>query len=234
MQNRDGGWGAFDRDNDCAVLTQVPFADHNAMIDPSSADVTARVLECLAYFGRTADDPLMARGLEYLRSEQASDGSWYGRWGVNYIYGSSGVLRAAQALKIGSSAWCQRAAAWLRSVQNRDGGFGETCDSYANPAMKGRGPSTPSQSAWAIIGLLAAGKATDPAVVRAVEYLLDSQDASGAWEEEATTGTGFPQVFYLKYHLYRQSFPLSALARYRALVETSAPAGRQGEMSAVC
>jgi squalene-hopene/tetraprenyl-beta-curcumene cyclase len=234
MQNRDGGWGAFDRDNDCAVLTQVPFADHNAMIDPSSADVTARVLECLAYFGRTADDPLVARGLAYLRSEQEPDGSWYGRWGVNYIYGSSGVLRAAQALKIGSSAWCQRAASWLRSVQNRDGGFGETCDSYAHPAMKGRGPSTPSQSAWAIIGLLAGGKATDPAVVRAVEYLLDSQDASGAWEEEATTGTGFPQVFYLKYHLYRQSFPLSALARYRALVEARTPAGRQSEMSVVC
>jgi squalene-hopene/tetraprenyl-beta-curcumene cyclase len=234
MQNRDGGWGAFDRDNDCAVLTQVPFADHNAMIDPSSADVTARVLECLAYFGRTADDPLVARGLAYLRDEQASDGSWYGRWGVNYIYGSSGVLRAAQALKIGSSAWCQRAAAWLRSIQNRDGGFGETCDSYADPAMKGRGPSTPSQSAWAIIGLLAGGRATDPAIVRAIDYLLDSQGASGAWEEKATTGTGFPQVFYLKYHLYRQSFPLSALARYRALVDAGEPTGRRGEMSVVC
>lgn len=237
MQNRDGGWGAFDRDNDCAVLTQVPFADHNAMIDPSSADVTARVLECFAYFGRTADDPLVARGLTYLRREQTSDGSWYGRWGVNYIYGTSGVLRAAEALNIGSSAWCQRAAAWLRSIQNRDGGFGETCASYADPDRKGRGPSTPSQSAWAIIGLLGGGDAADPAVVRAIEYLLDSEDGSGAWQEEATTGTGFPQVFYLKYHLYRQSFPLSALARYRALVDARAPGwgvARQGETSIVC
>ena len=234
MQNRDGGWGAFDRDNDCAILTQVPFADHNAMIDPSSADVTARVLECFAYFGRTTDDPLVARGLAYLRRDQAPDGSWYGRWGVNYIYGTSGVLRAADVLKIGSSAWCQRAAAWLRTIQNRDGGFGETCASYADPAKKGRGPSTPSQSAWAIIGLLSGGHATDPAVVRAIEYLLDSEDGSGAWGEEATTGTGFPQVFYLKYHLYRQSFPLSALARYRALVEARVPIGRQGETSIVC
>ena len=240
MQNRDGGWGAFDRDNDCAVLTQVPFADHNAMIDPSSADVTARVLECFTYFGRTADDPLVARGLVYLLGEQRSDGSWYGRWGVNYIYGTSGVLRAAEALKIGSFAWCRRAAAWLRTIQNRDGGFGETCASYADPAMKGRGPSTPSQSAWAIIGLLSAGKADDLAVIRAVEYLLDSQEATGAWQEKATTGTGFPQVFYLKYHLYRQSFPLSALARYRALIEARAAGGpggvigRQRETSVVC
>jgi squalene-hopene/tetraprenyl-beta-curcumene cyclase len=210
------------------------------------------VLECFAYFGRTIDDPLVARGLEYLRREQAPDGSWYGRWGVNYIYGSSGVLRAAEALKIGSSAWCQRAAAWLRSIQNRDGGFGETCASYADPARKGRGPSTPSQSAWAIIGLLSGGDPTDAAVEDAIEYLLDSQDASGSWQEEATTGTGFPQVFYLKYHLYRQSFPLSALARYRTLVEARVPgrnvgnvgnvgmagmvgaAGRKGETSVVC
>jgi len=245
MQNRDGGWGAFDRDNDCAILTQVPFADHNAMIDPSSADVTARVLECFAYFGRTAADPVVARGLAYLQREQTPDGAWYGRWGVNYIYGTSGVLRAAEALKIGASAWCQRGVAWLRSIQNRDGGFGETCASYADPARKGRGPSTPSQSAWAIIGLLSGGNPAEPSVVRAVEYLLDSQDASGAWGEEATTGTGFPQVFYLKYHLYRQSFPLSALARYRAAVEARAPrevvgvtggveAGRRAEPSIVC
>jgi squalene-hopene/tetraprenyl-beta-curcumene cyclase len=237
MQNRDGGWGAFDRDNDCAVLTQVPFADHNAMIDPSSADVTARVIECFAYFGRGADDPQIARGLAYLRREQTSDGSWYGRWGVNYIYGTSGVMRAADALKIGSSAWCRRGAAWLRSVQNHDGGFGETCASYADPAMKGRGPSTPSQSAWAIIGLLSAGEPADPALVGAVEYLLDTQDPSGEWDEAATTGTGFPQVFYLKYHLYRQSFPLSALARYRALLDRRAAGevvGRQGQTSVVC
>jgi squalene-hopene/tetraprenyl-beta-curcumene cyclase len=171
----------------------------------------------------------MARGLAYLQHEQTPDGSWYGRWGVNYVYGTSGVLRAAEALKIGASAWCQRGAAWLRSIQNRDGGFGETCASYADPARKGRGPSTPSQSAWAIIGLLSAGNPADASVVRAVEYLLDSQDVAGAWGEEATTGTGFPQVFYLKYHLYRQSFPLSALARYRAAVEARAPREVVGE-----
>jgi squalene-hopene/tetraprenyl-beta-curcumene cyclase len=234
MQNADGGWGAFDRENNCAILTQVPFADHNAMIDPSSADVTARVLECFAYFGRRADDPLVARGLDYLQREQTPDGAWYGRWGVNYIYGTSGVLRAAAALHIGSAEWCQRGAAWLRSIQNRDGGFGETCASYADASRKGRGPSTPSQSAWAIIGLLADGAAEDPSIERAVDYLLDFQNPSGSWDEEATTGTGFPQVFYLKYHLYRQSFPLSALSRYRALAGARSTAWPQRGTPVVC
>jgi squalene-hopene/tetraprenyl-beta-curcumene cyclase len=215
MQNRDGGWGAFDRDNDSTVLTHVPFADHNAMIDPSTADVTARVLECFAHFGRAADEPMMARGLEFLRREQESDGSWYGRWGVNYIYGTSGVLRAAEALGLGGEAWCLRGAAWLRSVQNSDGGFGETCASYDDPREKGRGSSTPSQTAWALIGLLGAGSSSEAAAARAVEYLLEAQDRSGTWQEEATTGTGFPQVFYLRYDLYRHLFPLYALARYR-------------------
>jgi squalene-hopene/tetraprenyl-beta-curcumene cyclase len=159
---------------------------------------------------------MMARGLEFLRREQASDGSWYGRWGVNYIYGTSGVLRAAQALGLGAEAWCERGAAWLRSVQNSDGGFGETCASYADPREKGRGSSTPSQTAWALIGLLSAGSSSEEAAVRAVEYLLRFQNPSGTWHEEATTGTGFPQVFYLRYDLYRHSFPLYALARYRA------------------
>jgi squalene-hopene/tetraprenyl-beta-curcumene cyclase len=211
------------------VLTHVPFADHNAMIDPSTADVTARVLECFAHFGRTADDPMMARGLEFLRREQEPDGSWYGRWGVNYIYGTSGVLRAAEALGLGAEAWCLRGAAWLRSVQNSDGGFGETCASYDDPREKGRGSSTPSQTAWALIGLLGAGSSSDVAASRAVEYLLESQDRSGTWHEEATTGTGFPQVFYLRYDLYRHLFPLYALARYRTghaedVVETLRPA----------
>jgi squalene-hopene/tetraprenyl-beta-curcumene cyclase len=231
MQNRDGGWGAFDRDNDFAVLTQVPFADHNAMIDPSTEDVTARVLECFAQFGRNADDPMVARGLAYVGSEQAPDGSWYGRWGVNYIYGTSGVLRAVEALGVAGAAWCQRGVAWLRSVQNRDGGFGETCASYADPREKGQGPSTPSQTAWALIGLVGAGPASDPSVARAVDYLIRSQNASGSWDEQATTGTGFPRVFYLKYHLYRHSFPLSALARYREAVGERAASST--EMAAV-
>ena len=233
MQNSDGGWGAFDRENNTAILTQVPFADHNAMIDPSSADVTARVLECFAYFGRQPGTPLVERGLTYLRGEQTPEGAWYGRWGVNYIYGTSGVLRAAAMLKIGSMEWCQRGVAWLRSIQNRDGGFGETCSSYADSSRKGRGPSTPSQSAWAIIGLLSGGALNDPAVGRAVEYLLDAQTVSGSWDEDATTGTGFPQVFYLKYHLYRHSFPLSALARYRALVGARRGRAQQREASVV-
>jgi squalene-hopene/tetraprenyl-beta-curcumene cyclase len=215
MQNRDGGWGAFDRDNDAAALTAVPFADHNAMIDPSTADVTARVIECLAHCGRRADDPAIVRALDFLRREQEPDGSWYGRWGVNYIYGTSGVLRAAAALGVTDWECCRRAAAWLRSVQHTDGGFGETCASYDDPAQKGRGPSTASQTAWALIGLLAVGLESDPATAMAVDYLLKSQDASGTWDEQATTGTGFPRVFYLKYDLYRHSFPLYALALYR-------------------
>ncbi|PWT84262.1 MAG: squalene--hopene cyclase [Blastocatellia bacterium] len=225
MQNRDGGWGAFDRDNDSTVLTYVPFADHNAMIDPSTADVTARVLECFAHFGCSSQDPMVVRGLEFLRREQAADGSWYGRWGVNYLYGTSGVLRAAEALGVSAESWCARGAAWLRTVQNSDGGFGETCASYPDPSQKARGPSTASQTAWALIGLLGAGPAADAAAARAVQYLLDSQDRSGSWNEEATTGTGFPQVFYLKYDLYRHSFPLYALARYQA-IHHAAAAGR--------
>jgi squalene-hopene/tetraprenyl-beta-curcumene cyclase len=221
MQNRDGGWGAFDRDNDAAVLTQVPFADHNAMIDPSTADVTARVVECLAHIGCSSDDPTIVRALDFLRKAQEADGSWYGRWGVNYIYGTSGVLRAAAALERADSKFCSRAAAWLRSVQHADGGFGETCASYDDPAQKGKGPSTASQTAWALIGLLAAGDENGRATNRAVEFLLQSQDASGSWDEQATTGTGFPRVFYLKYDLYRHSFPLYALALYRDRVATA-------------
>jgi squalene-hopene/tetraprenyl-beta-curcumene cyclase len=226
MQNGDGGWGAFDRDNDAAVLTQVPFADHNAMIDPSTADVTARVVECFAHIGRPPDDPAVVRGLDFLRRAQESDGSWYGRWGVNYIYGTSGVLRAAAALERADTESCHRAAAWLRSVQHADGGFGETCASYDDPAQKGRGPSTASQTAWAIIGLLAVGPEDDPATANAIEYLLRSQNPSGTWDEQATTGTGFPRVFYLRYDLYRHSFPLYALALYRSRL-----AGADSEVS---
>jgi squalene-hopene/tetraprenyl-beta-curcumene cyclase len=228
MQNRDGGWGAFDRDNDAAVLTQVPFADHNAMIDPSTADVTARVLECFAHVGRRRDDPATVSALDFLRKTQEADGSWYGRWGVNYIYGTSGVLRAAAALELADSEFCRRAAAWLRSVQLADGGFGETCASYDDPAQKGRGPSTASQTAWAIIGLLAVGLERDPATARAADYLLRTQNSSGTWDERATTGTGFPRVFYLRYDLYRHSFPLYALARYRDRLSARADVNASG------
>jgi squalene-hopene/tetraprenyl-beta-curcumene cyclase len=214
MQNDDGGWGAFDRNNHCQTLTQVPFADHNAMIDPSTADVTARVLECLGRFGYDVSHRAVARGLEFLRRDQTDDGAWYGRWGVNYIYGTSGVLRSLEAVGVTDGPLVGRAIQWLLRVQNPDGGFGETCLSYADASKKGEGDSTPSQTAWGLIGLLAACPATDRAVRRAVTWLIDHQKGDGSWDEDATTGTGFPLVFYLRYDLYRQSFPVYALGRY--------------------
>ena len=218
MQNSDGGWAAFDRDNDCAILNRVPFADHNAMIDPSTADVTARVLECLGRSGGASSDRPVRRGIEFLKRDQTPEGPWYGRWGVNYVYGTSGVLRAAETLRLGHEDWCQRGVAWLRSVQNSDGGWGESCASYDDPSLKGRAESTASQTAWGLIGLLAAADPTDASAARAVQYLLDRQQPDGSWNEAQFTGTGFPGVFCLKYHLYRNSFPLYALARYRNLM----------------
>lgn len=219
MQNRDGGWGAFDRDNDHVLLTQIPFADHNAMIDPSSADVTARSIECLGKFGWTASHPAIRRAVSYLEREQTAEGAWYGRWGSNYVYGTSGVLRAAETLGLAESRESRRAADWLRRVQNADGGFGETCASYDDPGLKGIGESTASQTAWGLIGLLATERPDDAAVQRAVAWLVEHQNEDGSWDEDQFTGTGFPCVFYLKYHLYRNSFPLYALARYRNLTK---------------
>jgi squalene-hopene/tetraprenyl-beta-curcumene cyclase len=215
MQNRDGGWGAFDRDNDSAFLTRVPFADHNAMIDPSTGDVTARVLEYLGRSKWPASDPRIQRAVNFLRKDQTPEGPWYGRWGVNYLYGTSGALRALETVGLQKNEECQRAVSWLREVQNPDGGFGESCGSYDDPKLKARGHSTASQTAWALIGLLAAGESTEPAVKKAVGYLLDQQRENGTWAETAVTGTGFPRVFYLKYHFYRNVFPLYALAQYR-------------------
>ena len=153
MQNRDGGWGAFDRDNDSTFLTRVPFADHNAMIDPSTGDLTARVLEYWRQLKWPASDPRIKRAVRFLQQDQTSEGSWYGRWGVNYLYGTSGALRALEALGLHKKAECQRAVAWLRAVQNADGGFGESCASYDDPELKARSHSTPSQTAWGLIGL---------------------------------------------------------------------------------
>lgn len=222
MQNRDGGWGSFDKDNDCIVFTQVPFADHNAMIDPSTADLTARVLECLGRFGWPASHPLIQRAMNFMLRDQTREGAWYGRWGVNYVYGTSTVLRALETIGLATRDYAQRAVAWLRSVQNADGGFGESCASYYDERLKGKGASTPSQTAWGLLGLLAATEAVDPAVSRAVRYLLEEQNPDGSWEERAFTGTGFPRVFYLRYHLYRDYFPLYALARYRNLLNGAA------------
>ena len=215
MQNRDGGWAAFDRDNNKSFLNHIPFADHNAMLDPSTADVTARVLECLGRFGWTANHPAIKRALEFLLKDQCEDGSWFGRWGVNYVYGTSGVLRSLETVSLTAKEYCQRAVNWLRSVQKSDGSFGESLRSYHEPHTKGEGNSTASQTAWGLIGLLAGAEASDPAIQHAVSYLVDQQNADGSWSEDEFTGTGFPCVFYLKYHLYRNSFPLYALARFR-------------------
>ncbi|MGA8557169.1 MAG: squalene--hopene cyclase, partial [Candidatus Acidiferrales bacterium] len=214
MQNEDGGWGAFDHENNLQFLNHIPFADHNAMLDPSTADVTARAVECLGQMGWDANHPILQRARAFIRHQQAADGSWFGRWGVNYIYGSSGVLRALETLGLSTGADCQTAAKWLRSVQNPDGGFGESVLSYYDPALKGKGKSTASQTAWGIIGLLAVVGPDDPSVQRAIGWLLVHQNENGTWDEAEFTGTGFPCVFYLKYHIYRNAFPLYALARY--------------------
>jgi squalene-hopene/tetraprenyl-beta-curcumene cyclase len=214
MQNRDGGWGAFDRDNDRRFLCNIPFADHNAMIDPSTADVTARVLECLGRFGWPTDHPAIQKAVKFLLKDQCGDGSWFGRWGVNYVYGTSGVLRALETVSLTAQEYCQRAVSWLKSVQQDDGSFGESLKTYSDASSKGQGASTPSQTAWGLIGLLAGSNTSDPAITRAVSYLVGNQNEDGSWSEHDFTGTGFPCVFYLKYHLYRNSFPVYALSRY--------------------
>jgi squalene-hopene/tetraprenyl-beta-curcumene cyclase len=219
MQNKDGGWGAFDRDNDRQLLCNIPFADHNAMIDPSTADVTARVVECLGRFGWPAEHPAIRRAVKFLLKDQCEDGSWFGRWGVNYVYGTSGALRALETVSLTAKEFCQRAVSWLRAVQKPDGSFGESLWSYTDASTKGRGNATASQTAWGLIGLLAGAQPDDPAIQRAISYLVREQNTDGSWSESDFTGTGFPGVFYLKYHLYRNSFPLYALARFRNQVQ---------------
>jgi squalene-hopene/tetraprenyl-beta-curcumene cyclase len=222
MQNNDGGWGAFDHNNDRQFLCQIPFADHNAMIDPSTADVTARVVECLGWYGWPANHPAIERAVKFLLKDQTEEGPWFGRWGVNYVYGTSGVLRALDTIALTARGYCQQAVEWLRRVQNSDGGFGESIASYYDASLKGKGVSTASQTAWGLIGLLAASDADDPAVSRAVIHLVERQQSDGSWAENEFTGTGFPCVFYLKYHLYRNYFPLYALARYRNTTQRTA------------
>jgi squalene-hopene cyclase len=222
MQNRDGGWGAFDRDNDRKILCNIPFADHNAMIDPSTADVTARVLECLGRFGWPAEHPAVERGVKFLLKDQCADGSWFGRWGVNYVYGTSGVLRALETVSLNAQNYCKRAVNWLKTVQKPDGSFGESLRSYHVESCKGQGSSTPSQTAWGLIGLLAAADSGDPAISKAAESLVRQQNEDGSWDEDEFTGTGFPCVFYLKYHLYRNSFPVYALARFYKQTQNAA------------
>jgi len=218
MQNEDGGWASFDRGNDKRWLTRVPFADHNAMIDPSTADITGRVLECLSHFDAfNLHHPVVQRALRFLRSDQCDDGSWFGRWGVNYIYGTWQVLRGLHCIgEDMEQSYVRRAARWLIDRQNPDGGWGESIASYYDPRAKGTGPSTPSQTAWAVMGLIAAYETDSTAVRAGVRYLLDHQGEGGGWPEEPWTGTGFPRVFYLKYELYPVYFPLMALGHYAA------------------
>ncbi len=215
MQNSDGGWAAFDRDINREILTKVPFADHNAMLDPSCPDITARVLEALGQFGYRAGQPAVDRALAFIERTQDRRGCWIGRWGVNYIYGTWQVLAGLQAIGYEMDRQAvRRAVAWLKQVLQDCGGWGETCRSYDEPALAGQGTPTASQTAWALLGLVSAGEAESPEVARGVAYLLQTQGRDGNWDEEQFTGTGFPKVFYLKYHMYRLYFPLMALARY--------------------
>jgi squalene-hopene/tetraprenyl-beta-curcumene cyclase len=224
MQNRDGGWGAFDKGCDNEILTFIPFADHNAMIDPSCEDITGRVLEALHNLGAPEGDLAVREAVAFLNGKQHADGTWYGRWGVNYVYGTWLVLRglAHAGVDIGRPRY-QRAADWLRARQNDDGGWGELPQSYDDPATRGKGPSTAAQTTWALMALFAAGDRDSDFVRRGVDYLLRQQDYDGSWRDEHWTGTGFPKVFYLRYHLYATYFPLWALSLYRR--ETEAASG---------
>ncbi|MFN7921330.1 MAG: squalene--hopene cyclase [Bryobacteraceae bacterium] len=214
MQSKDGGWAAFDADNDWQFLNDVPFADHNAMLDPTCPDITGRVLEALIAHGVKREHRSVRAGVDYLLRTQEADGSWYGRWGVDYIYGTFLALRGLRAAGEGDrEAHVLRAGEWLRSIQNADGGWGESCASYKDNRFA-PAPSTPSQTAWAVLGLIASGDTDSSSLHQGIEYLIETQRPDGRWDERLATGTGFPRVFYLSYHLYRDMFPLLALATF--------------------
>ncbi len=226
MQCKSGGWAAFDIDNDQEWLNYIPYGDLKAMIDPNTADVTARVIEMLGVCKLSIPSQKLDQAMNYLLGEQETEGCWFGRWGVNYIYGTSGVLSALALInpqKYLSN--LEKGASWLKQVQNPDGGWGETCLSYGDSNFKGKGDSTPSQTAWGLMGLIAAGEAGQKfdftSMEKAVNYLLTTQRLDGTWHESYFTGTGFPGHFYLKYHLYQQYFPLLALGRYRRIVNST-------------
>ncbi len=215
MQNSDGGWAAFDRDNNCELLCKVPFADHNAMIDPSSPDLAGRVLEAFGKLGLRVGHPSVDRAIQYLRDQQRADGSWYGRWGINYVYGTWQAIEGLRLVGLSADDPAVAAAAdWLVAHQQGCGGWGETPESYADDRLAGKGPPTASQTAWALAGLVAAGRHDSRAARRAVQWLVGRQESDGGWLEPEFTGTGFPKVFYLRYHYYPIYFPLMALARW--------------------
>jgi squalene-hopene/tetraprenyl-beta-curcumene cyclase len=216
LQGRDGGWGAYDRDNNRMVFNLIPFADHGALMDPSTEDLAGRVLEALGYLGFRPEEPAAAKAIAFLKTRQCRDGSWYGRWGVNYLYGTWSVLAGLASIGEDMGApYVRQAVAWTLSRQNPDGGWGESCYSYNDPRTAGMGKSTASQTAWALMALLHAGEVAHPAVARGIRFLLETRRPDGLWHEEEFTGTGFPRVFYLCYHGYAKYFPLWALALYR-------------------
>ncbi|MFN3476338.1 MAG: squalene--hopene cyclase, partial [Candidatus Methylomirabilales bacterium] len=242
MQSKNGGWAAFDRDNTRTPLAKIPFADFGEALDPPSVDVTAHVVECLGRLGYDRTHPAVRKALDYIFREQEPDGPWFGRWGVNYIYGTGAVLPALEAIgETMNHPRVRRAVEWLLSHQNPDGGWGESCASYADPSLKGQGPSTASQTAWALMALLSAGEGGRLAVERGVRFLLTTQREDGTWDEPYFTGTGFPGYgtgerlryhpkpgemglelsagFMINYHLYRNYWPLMALGRYRQFLE---------------
>ncbi len=215
MQSSNGGWAAFDRNNGMDILNRIPFGDTEAMVDPPTADVTGRILEVMGTFGYDCSHPAAKRGVRFLKNLQEKDGCWWGRWGVNYIYGTWSALRGLISIGEDPKSPCIRAAMhWLKDHQNEDGGWGETCGSYKLPELRGQGPSTASQTAWAIMGLLAGNEEKSPEVSKGIQYLLRNQESDGTWDEIYFTGTGFPKHFYIRYHNYRNCFPLMALGQY--------------------
>ncbi|MCF8719261.1 squalene--hopene cyclase [Nitrospina gracilis] len=220
MQSSNGGWGAFDQDNDHELFNEIPFADHGAMLDPPTVDVTGRILWMLGRIGHDPKDPRIEHALTFIRDSQEREGCWFGRWGVNYIYGTWLVLMGLSSIgEDMQSPMVRKAVDWLNSRQNADGGWGETCHSYSDYEYAGKGDSTKSQTAWALMALVEAGEVDSEAVRRGVEYLIATQLGNGSWYEDEFTGTGFPEHFYIRYHMYRQFFPLMALARYRHVLD---------------
>ena len=229
MQSAGGGWGSFDADNTFAYLNHIPFADHGALLDPPTADVTARCISMLTQQGYASDHPAVARGLAFLLDEQEANGSWFGRWGTNYIYGTWSVLCAFNAAGENPGApHIRRAVEWLERRQRDDGGWGEDCASYRPDRRDEAKASTPSQTAWALLALMAAGEVQGDAVRRGIDYLLDAPRQGGMWREDYHNAVGFPRVFYLKYHGYGLYFPFWALARYRRLTTGNSAATSYG------